>query len=108
MKTSTSLIVRDLEEPPIHVLEIDGPRKGFDHMMATSPGWYCGRGKRGKIREHAQRSPKPISEWEIDEKSMGRAIRLLDSLVPANGRTKRAVAEIRRRILCVHPMALDF
>ena len=58
-------------------------------------------------QERPQRAPKQAHEWYIDQRNMGRAVRLLDTFTAGDAATMRAVAEIRRRILVTHPHCLD-
>ncbi len=102
----TALIIRPPGDP-VRVLEIDGPNNEFDPHVHSYPQSYLTVGKVDDFKVHFQRSPRPASSWTIDENSMGRCIRLLATFKSSDPRVILAIAEIRRRILCAHPMALD-
>ena len=58
-------------------------------------------------QDRPQRAPRQEDEWHIDQRNMGRAVRLLDTFTAGDAASMRAIAEIRRRILVTHPHCLD-
>lgn len=94
-------------------LELHGPRLGFSSRVHHYKGAHLPVAdfvtftNHPDFKEHPQRAPKQVDGWEIDQSQMGRVLRLLACLVPATDEGGRKLAEIRRRILTVHPYATE-